>query len=103
MAGHLSVLTRAQKIKKMDALEEQNKKLTAELSQLKEQMARSMVLPVTSEVTVEALTSAVLALADIQPELLQLALYGDDIATVAGIARGVDATGAQVTANRGLR
>ncbi|MBS1183768.1 MAG: Tail Collar domain protein [Proteobacteria bacterium] len=57
--------------------------------QLKEQVARAVVLPVTSSVSVDRLTSSVLALAEIQPQMQTLAPMAQDIVTVAGIADAV--------------
>ncbi len=57
--------------------------------QLKEQVARSVVLPVTSSVSVDTLTGSVLALAEIQPQMSTLAPIAEDIVTVAGIAGAV--------------
>ncbi len=57
--------------------------------QLKEQVARSVVLPVSSSVSVDKLTGAVLSLADIQPQLTTLAPIAEDITTVAGISGAV--------------
>ena len=57
--------------------------------QLKEQVARSVVLPVTSSVSVDRLTGAVLSLAEIQPQMRTLAPIAEDIVTVAGVASAV--------------
>ncbi|SFM96582.1 Microcystin-dependent protein [Pleomorphomonas diazotrophica] len=54
--------------------------------QLKEQVARAVILPVTSSVSVDELTSSVLSLADIQPQMSALAPIAQDIETVAGIS-----------------
>lgn len=65
--------------------------------QLKEQVARSIVLPVTSSVSVDKLTGAVLSLADIKPQLTTLAPIAQDISAVAGISGAV--VGAEGNAN----
>ena len=57
--------------------------------QLKEQVTRAVVLPVTSSVSVDTLTSAVLSLSEIQPQMLTLAPIAGNITTVAGIAGAV--------------
>jgi len=57
--------------------------------QLKEQVGRAVVLPVTSSVSVDRLTGAVLSLSDIQPQMLALVPITGDIETVAGIAGAV--------------
>ncbi|MBS1164566.1 MAG: hypothetical protein H6R00_591 [Proteobacteria bacterium] len=57
--------------------------------QLKEQVARAVVLPVTSSVSVDRLTGAVLSLAEIQPQIQTLAPIAGNIVTVAGIAGAV--------------
>lgn len=57
--------------------------------QLKEQVARSVVLPVTSSVSVDRLTGAVLALSEIQPQMQTLAPIAGDIAAVAAMAGAV--------------
>ncbi len=57
--------------------------------QLKEQVARSVVLPVTSSVSVDKLTGAVLSLSEIQPDMQTLAPIAADIKTVAGISSEV--------------
>ncbi|WP_370677555.1 hypothetical protein [Pleomorphomonas sp. PLEO] len=57
--------------------------------QLKELIARAMVLPVTSSITSEALTSAVLSLSAIQSQMLALVGISADIQTVADIADDV--------------
>lgn len=57
--------------------------------QLKEEVARAVVLPVTSSVSVDKLTGAVLSLADIQPQMQALVPIAQDIATVAGISGAV--------------
>lgn len=61
--------------------------------QLKEQVARAVVLPVTSSVSVDTLTSAVLSLSDIQPQMQALVPIAEDIKTVAGISGAVVAAG----------
>lgn len=68
--------------------------------QLKEQVARSVVLPVTSSVSVDKLTGAVLKLADVQPQLTALAPIAQDITTVAAISGAVVA--AERNANTAL-
>lgn len=57
--------------------------------QLKEQVGRAVVLPVTSSVSVDKLTSSVLSLADIQPQMQALVPIAQDIATVAGVSGAV--------------
>ncbi|WP_026793003.1 hypothetical protein [Pleomorphomonas oryzae] len=57
--------------------------------QLKEQVARAVVLPVTSSVSVDQLTSSVLSLSDIQPQMQALVPIAQDIKTVAGISGSV--------------
>ncbi|PKR87410.1 hypothetical protein CXZ10_20410 [Pleomorphomonas diazotrophica] len=57
--------------------------------QLKEQVARAVVLPVTSSVSVDEVTSSVLSLADIQPQMSALAPIAQDIETVAGISGAI--------------
>jgi hypothetical protein len=57
--------------------------------QLKEQVARAVVLPATSSVSVDKLTGAVLSLADIQPQMTALAPIVGEIQTVAGISGAV--------------
>ncbi len=57
--------------------------------QLKEQVARAVVLPVTSSVSVDRLTGAVLSLSEIEPQMLALVPIAGDITTVAGISAEV--------------
>ena len=57
--------------------------------QLKEQVARAVVLPATSSVSVDTLTGAVLSLSEIQPQMETLAPITEEIRTVAGISGAV--------------
>lgn len=60
--------------------------LTQQALQLKELIARSVVLPVTSTVSTTELVSATLTLAEIQSQMMALVGIAPDIQTVAGIA-----------------
>ncbi|MBS1164569.1 MAG: Phage Tail Collar Domain [Proteobacteria bacterium] len=62
---------------------------TQQSLQIKEQVARAVVLPVTSTAEIEKLTSAVLSLSEIQPQMQTLAPIAGDITTVAGIAGAI--------------
>ena len=63
--------------------------LTQQALQLKELIARSVVLPVTSTVSVNELVTATLALAKVQSQMASLAGIASDIVTVAGISADV--------------
>ena len=63
--------------------------LTQQALQLKELIARSVVLPVTSTVSVNELVTATLALAKVQGQMASLAGIASDIVTVAGISADV--------------
>lgn len=63
--------------------------LTQQALQLKELVARSVVLPVTSMVSVTELVNATLALAKVQSQMVSLVGIAPDIETVAGIAADV--------------